>query len=115
MTTEFAPRLQDLFDEAEQPFDSERFLADVMRKVDHQRQRTILGWSLIALIALTVFVFVSGPVLAAVNFVSQFLPVSLVEVEADWLRMLLSPVNSVAAAIAVGGLLVAKFFRWVFR
>ncbi len=115
MTTEFDPRLQALFDQAEQSFDGERFLADVMRHVDRQRQRAVLGWSLVAVVVLIGFGFVASPVLAAVNFVSQFLPVSLVEVETEWLQMLLSPVNSVAAAIAVGGLLVAKFFRWVFR
>ena len=52
---------------------------------------------------------------AAVDFIGQLLPVSLIEVETEWLQMLLSPINSVAAAVAVGGLLIARFFRWIFR
>lgn len=115
MSTEFDPRLQALFDRAEQPFDGERFLADVMQRVDRQRYRTMLGWSLLGLTILMGFTFVASPVFAAVNLVSQFLPMSLVEVETEWLQMLLSPVNSIAAAIAVGGLLIVKFFRWVLR
>ena len=115
MTTEFDPRLQTLFDQAEQPLEGERFLGDIMRQVDRQRQRAMLGWSFVALIILLAFAFVASPVFAAVNFISQLLPTSLVEFEDEWLQMLLSPVNSIAAAIAVGGLLVAKFFRWVFR
>ena len=115
MSAEFDPRLQALFDQAEQPFDGERFLGDIMRKVDKQRHRAILLWSLFGLVVLIGFAFVASPVFAAVDFVSQFLPTSLVDVETEWLQMLLSPVNSIAAAIAVGGLLIVKFFRWVLR
>ena len=115
MNTESDPRLQALFDRAEQAFDGERFLADIMRRVDRQRQRTMLGWSLVGIVALIGFTFVAGPVFAAVEFFSQFLPVSIIDVETEWLQMLLSPVNSVAAAIAVGGLLLAKFLRRIFR
>lgn len=115
MTTEFDPRLQALFDEAEQPLDGDRFLADIMRQVDRQRTRTVLIWSFVGLVILVGFAFVASPVFAAVNFVSQYLPVSLVEVEVEWMQMLLAPVNSVAAVIAVGGLLIAKFLRWIFR
>ena len=115
MSTELDPRLQALFDEAEQPFDGERFLAEIMGRVDRQRRRTMLGWSIVGLVVLIAFSVVASPVLAAVNFVSQFLPMSLVEIETEWLQMLLSPVNSIAAAIAVGGLLIVKFFRWILR
>ena len=115
MTTEFDPRLQALFDQAEQPFDGERFLGDIMRKVDRQRHRTMVAWSLIGLVALIGFAFVASPLFTAVDLVSQFLPTSLVEIETEWMQMLLSPINSIAAAIAVGGLLIAKFFRWIFR
>ena len=86
-----------------------------MRRVDRQRRRTILGWSLVGLLALAGFALVASPVIAAVELVGRLLPVSLVEVETEWLQMLVSPVNSVAAAVAVGGLLIVKFFRWVLR
>lgn len=115
MTTEFDPRLQALFDKAGRPMDDERFLADVMRRVDRQRRRTMLGWSVVGFLALIGFAFVASPVIAAVDFVGRLLPMSLVEVETEWLQMLVSQVNSVAAAVAVGGLLVVKFFRWVLR
>lgn len=115
MTTEFDPRLQALFDRAQEPLDGELFVGNIMRQVDRQRQRAMLVWSLVAVTIVIGFAFVASPVFAAVNLVSQFLPTSLVEVETQWLQMLLSPINSVAAAIAIGGLLVAKFFRWVFR
>ncbi|MDJ0710006.1 MAG: hypothetical protein QNJ14_06440 [Woeseiaceae bacterium] len=115
MNTELDPHLQALFARAEQPIDGDRFLSDIMSRIDRHRQRVLLGWSLAGLVALSAFVFVAGPVFAAVDLVSRFLPVSLVEVESELLQMLLSSVNSVAAAAALGGLLIAKFFRWIFR
>ena len=114
MTPEFDPRLQALFDQAEQPLDGDRFLADIMQGVDRQRRRAMLVWSLVGLIILVCLTFIASPVFAAVDLVSQFLPVSLVEIETEWLQMLLSPINSVAAAIAVGALLARKFYRWIF-
>ncbi len=115
MTTEFDPRLQALFDEAEQTFDGERFLGNIMKSVDRQRYRAMLLWSAFGLVVLIGFALVASPVFAAVNFVSQFLPMSVVDIETEWLQMLVSPVNSIAAAIAIGGLLIVKFFRWVLR
>ena len=58
---------------------------------------------------------VASPVFATVELVSQFLPVSLVDIETEWLALLLSPINSIAAAVAVGGLLITKFFRRIYR
>ena len=84
MTTEFDPRLQALFDQAEQPFDGERFLGDIMRKVDRQRHRTMMAWSLIGLVALIGFAFVASPLFTAVDLVSQFLPMSLVEIATEY-------------------------------
>ena len=114
MNTEFDPRLQALFDQAEQPFDGERFLADIMHRVDRQRRRAVLGWSVAGVVLLIAFALVASPVVATVELVSQFLPVSLVEIESELLQMLLSPINTVAAAVAVGGLSIARFFRWIF-
>ncbi len=115
MNTEFDPRLQALFDQAGRSFDGEHFLANVMRRVDRQRRQTMLGWAIVGLLALIGFAFVASPVIAAVDFVGRMLPMSLVEVETEWLQMLVSPVNSVAAAVAIGSLLIVKFFRWVLR
>jgi hypothetical protein len=46
---------------------------------------------------------------------TQVLPVPLLEIETEWLRLLLSPINSVAAAIAVAALGLRKFFRRIFH
>ena len=47
-----------------------------------------------------VLALLAAPVFEAMSMATRLLPVSLVEIETDWLRQLLAPMNSVAAAIA---------------
>ena len=114
MNTDRDPNLTALFAQAEQEID-DSFVQDVLRQIDQERRRILIIWSVLGLFVLVCLVFLAAPVLSAVNFAGQLLPVSLVDVETDWVRQLLSPVNSVAAAIAVLVLGVRKFFRRIFR
>ena len=68
-------------------------------------------WSVFGIVAIVVFALLAKPVFGAVAMATQLLPVSLVEIETEWLRQLVSPINSVAAAIALGALGIRWFFR----
>jgi len=59
--------------------------------------------------------FAAVPLIDAVELATRLLPTSLVEVRTEWLQQLVSPINSVAAAIALGFLGLRKFFRRIFR
>ena len=59
-------------------------------------------------------ILLAAPLLAALGMASQFLPTSLIQIEAGLLQQLLSPVNSIAAAIALGALGLWKFYRSIF-
>jgi len=109
------PNLQKLFAQADQDFRDDSFAADVLRQIDRERRRMLLVWFALIALALTGLAFLASPVLAAFGIATQLLPVSLVEIETEWLRLLLSPINSVAAAIAVTALGLRKFFRRIFR
>ena len=114
MTSARDDRLQALFAAAEQEFDAGTFRSDVMTRIDAQRRRTVFGWSLLSLVAIVVLVAMATPVVEALRLANQFLPVSLVDVETDWLRQVLSPVNSIAAVIALGAVAVQMFYRKIF-
>ena len=105
MSTEYDPKLQALFRQAASEFDHQEFTRRVM----------MVLWSMIGIVALVAVALIAVPLTSAVAFASQFLPASLVEIESDWLQKLLSPINSVAAAIAIGALLLRKFYRRIFR
>ena len=105
------PKLLALFTEAEQVFDRDAFASAVMARIDAERRRTVLLWFGLAVIAIVALIFLAAPVFTALSMATELLPSTLVEVETDWLRKLLSPINSVAAAIAVGALALRKFYR----
>lgn len=115
MTTARDSQLQALFAAAKQEFDAGHFRSAVMARVDGQRRRTLILWSLLGLVALAALAVLADPVVETLRITNQVLPVSLVDIETDWLRKLASPVNSIAAAIAVGTVAIHRFFRWIFR
>ena len=115
MSTSRDPKLQDLFSQAEQGFRNDSFADGVLLQINRERRKTLLVWSVLSVLALAGLAILASPILAALGMATQLLPVSLVEIEAEWLRLLLSPVNSVAAVIALAALGIRKFFRWISR
>lgn len=115
MTTPRDSRLQALFAAAEQEFDASVFRADVMARIDGQRRRTVVLWSLLCIVAIAALLTLAAPAIEALRFANQVLPVSLVDIETDWVRQVVSPVNSVAAAIAIGAVALHRFYRRIFR
>lgn len=113
MSNDYDPRLQALFAEAQQVFDDEAFTRAVLERIDGQRRRAILAWSLFGLAGLILLALLAQPVFATLTMATQLLPVSLVDIETGWLRQLASPINSVAAVIALGILGIRKFVRRV--
>jgi hypothetical protein len=109
------PRLQALFAKAEQAFDGEAFVRGVMARIDRGRHRLLLAWATVSIIAIAGLSFLAPPVIEAISMASSLLPVSLVEIETQWLQQLLAPINSVAAAVAIGALGIRKFYRRIFR
>lgn len=115
MTNEYDPRLQALFAQAEQAFDRDSFAQDVMAHIDRDRRRAMTVWSLIGAIVLVSLAVLAPFLMSTAALVSGLLPTELVQIETTWLRQLVSPVNSIAAAVAVGGLALRKFYLFIFR
>lgn len=114
MNDELDPKLLALFEAArETPLD-DGFVDQLMAQVDRQRRRMLLTWTVAAAVIVAIVATLTPSVLATLEMTSQLLPSSLINIETDWLQQLLSPVNSVAAAMAVGLLLVRRFWRGIF-
>ena len=115
MTNKYDPRLQALFAQAEQAFDSESFAQDVMVHIDRDRRRAIALWGTIGAVVLVSLALLVPILMSTFSLVSGLLPTELVQIETTWLRQLLSPVNSIAAAVAVGGIALRRFYLFIFR
>jgi hypothetical protein len=111
MNDDYDPRLEALFTQARQAFDGDAFTRGVLERIDRERRRTLLVWSAIGLAGIVVLALLASPLFAALSMATQLLPMSLVDIETEWLRQLASPINSVAAMIAIGALGIRSFFR----
>ena len=105
------PRLQALFDQAEQTLDQEAFLHGVMARVDRNRHRLLAVWAALSIVMIAGLALLASPVIEALTMATKLLPVSLLDIETQWVRQLVAPVNSIAAAIAIAALAIRKFFR----
>lgn len=114
MSIDYDPKLQALFAEAEQALDREAFTRGVMHRIDRGRRLTLVLWSLVGAVAIACLALLAAPLTTIAGFASGLLPMELVEIETSWLQQLLSPINSVAAAIAVGALALRSFYRRIF-
>jgi hypothetical protein len=114
MNTGHDPKLMALFEEAETKFDDAAFAEDIMRIIDGQRRKTMLVWSAAMLAGIACLSLVASPVVTALGMATELLPTSLVNIESDWLQKLLAPINSIAAALALGILAIRKFIRRIF-
>ena len=116
MTDERDPRLESMFDAAREELAGEEFAADVMARVDRLRRRALIGWAAVAVLLLAGAWLLSGPLTGAVGLVTQLLPQSLVEFEAgnELFAQLLAPINSVAAAVALGAFALRFAYKKIF-
>ncbi|HSG97316.1 MAG TPA: hypothetical protein VLA11_04940 [Woeseiaceae bacterium] len=108
------PKLLALFTEAQQVFDQDAFAREVLARIDAERRRTVLLWAGLGFIALVALALLAAPVTTALGMATELLPATLFELETGWLELLLSPINSIAAAIAIGALALRKFYRSIF-
>ena len=115
MNNELNPQLQAMFEQAREAVDCDTFTRRVLEGVDRERRRAVLGWSVLGVALLLVLALLAKPVFTAFAMATQLLPESLVDIESEWLRLLVSPVNSVAALIALCALGIHRFVRRFLR
>lgn len=115
MSTERDPQLMTLFAEAETELDDPGFRHELMQSIGRERRKTLIVWTALVAVALVCVALFAAPFVAAAKMATALLPSSLVSIEADWLQQLLAPVNSIAAAIAIGFLTLRKLYRRLFR
>lgn len=114
MNDELDLNLLAMFDAAKEESLDEGFVNELMAHVDRNRRRGLITWSIIAAGFALIAYLLSGPVAATLQLVGHLLPTSLINIETGWMREILSPVNSVAAAFAIGVLLIRRFWKGIF-
>jgi hypothetical protein len=116
MTMDRDPLLQQLFDLAKHDLGGEAFVAGVMAQIDASRRRAIVAWVVAGLVLLVAAWLLTPTMVAAVTLLSQALPQSLVEVDepSALVGLVFSPLNSIAAIVAVTVLVIVFAYRKIF-
>lgn len=116
MTTDQDPLLQKLFDAANQSLNDDEFNAGVMSKIDALRRRALIAWAATGLLLALAAWLLTPAMVGAVGLLSRALPQSLVEFDqpAALIGQALSPLNSVAAIVAIGVLVIVYAYRKIF-
>ena len=116
MTADRDPLLQKLFDAASQGLADDEFVARVMSKINVLRQRALIAWAATGLLLAIAAWLLTPTMVAAVGMLSRALPRSLVEFDEPLalIGQALSPLNSVAAIVAISVLLIVYAYRKIF-
>mgnify|MGYP001549838950 FL=1 len=116
MTTDRDPLLQKLFDIANRDIAGDAFIADVMSRIDALRRRALVAWAATGLVLAIVAWLLTPTLVRAVGLLSQALPQSLVEFDEPvaLIGQALSPLNSVAAIVAITVLVIVFAYRKIF-
>ncbi len=111
MSEQRDPQLEALFDAARNELAHDPFVNKVMADIERRKRRVVLGWFVAAIVLAPFIWLLGGPIVDAVNLVSNVLPVSLVELNNQWLRQLLAPINSIAGVIAIATIFGLRLYR----
>lgn len=110
------PLLQQLFDIANLDLPADAFVSAIMSRIDALRRRAILGWAATGLALAVAAWFLTPTMVGAVDLLSRALPQSLVTIDqhSALIAQVLSPLNSIAAVVAVTVLVIAFVYRKIF-
>ena len=116
MSTDRDPLLQKLFDVASQGLADDAFIAGVMSKIDALRRRALIAWAATGLLLALAAWLLTPTIVGAVGLLSQTLPQSLIEFDEPvaLIGQALSPLNSVAAIVAISVLVIVYAYRKIF-
>jgi len=107
--------LQDLFAAATQEPVADDFTQQVMARVDRSRGRAVLAGIGIGLVFLVCAALLTGPVVLAVNFLTDLLPRSWVEFNGSLVAQLFAPMTTVGTLVAAVILVIVGLVRMLFR
>jgi hypothetical protein len=116
MTMDRDPLLLQLFDIAKLDLPGDAFIGGVMSRIDALRRRAVIAWSAAGAVLAALAWSLTPALVGAVDLLSRALPQSLVEVDepAAMIGQVLSPLNSVAAVIAITVLVIVFAYRKIF-
>ena len=101
MNDELDPLLESLFAQAECELVEDQFTARVMAEVKKRRRNVLIGRFVFVGLLVALEVLLSAPLQDSAEALTQALSTSLVEMESEWVALVVGPLNSVAGLIGM--------------
>ena len=108
MNSERDPQLEELFAQADTPLVENGFTSDVMAKVGKRRRNVWIGRVTIVALIFALEFLLSAPIQNSVGAMTRALSTDLIEIQNEWLSLILGPMNSIAGL--VGAILIGLHF-----
>ena len=101
MNDERDPLLESLFAQADREPADDDFNAQVMAHVERRRRNVLLGRFAIVALLVALEALLSAPLQNSVGVFTQVLSTTLVELQNEWLALVVAPLNSIAGLIGM--------------
>ena len=101
MNNDRDPLLESLFAQTDCDLAEDDFNAQVMAHVERRRRNVLLGRLAIVALLIALEVLLSAPLQNTVGLFTQVLSTTLVELENEWLALVVAPLNSIAGLIGM--------------
>ncbi|MBT3787436.1 MAG: hypothetical protein HN725_18775 [Alphaproteobacteria bacterium] len=114
MTDDLNPALQSLFANAKQDMEGEQFTVQVMSRVGSLERRVVFIRVCAGLVFAACAWLLASPLLDLANFMTHSVSISLIDLDSPLLAQTLSPVNNVAAVLALGVIGLRRAYKTIF-
>lgn len=115
MSKDLDPAIETLFQKTADDPTNGSFTEHVMAEVENRRRRTIIGWSVAAVLLLCCAWFAVLVLQDALFLLSQVLPPQLVDLGDNVGASFIAPLNRPSGLAGVAGLVIYLAFRRLFR
>ena len=115
MTNQRDPNIESLFQAAAKETPNGSFTERVMAQVGQRRRRTIIGWSIAAVVLVTCAWLAVLVLQDAVFLLSQILPPQIIDLGDTLAASFIAPLNSPTGLAGIAGLLIYLAFRKLLR
>lgn len=105
MTDDLDPKLESLFDAAEEAFSDEDFTRRITTQIERRQRRLLVSRLGLFAAIILVEVLLQSPLQQSLGAVAELLGRPLFPIEGEWVEFALAPINTGAGVI--GGVLLA--------
>ncbi len=115
MTNELDPNIESLFRASADELPNGSFTKHVMAEVENRRRRSMIGWSVVAVVLLVGAWLAVLSLQDAIFVVSELLPSQLIDLGDSMVAGSIAPLNSPTGLAGIAGLMIYLAFRKLLR